>query len=358
MRALALLAVAGLACALVSGVIRSQLPLSTTHGLRSKFETWRAHRDDYDILYVGSSALYRGIRPNVIDPMLSQHGHRIRSFNLALPGMFSFETDAFLGRILDDAPPDLDLIVLEFPRWNAKRAAWETNVNTIRSVAWHTPRQTRNVLVSAWLEPSYDGRERLSVASTHLGLFARWQGNVGLGGPLLGQNFHAPELHEGTAPLQLLASGGWVPLEIYTRRDMRRRQTKFLESAPEWEKAVARRTRRAQENAGPRSLAGYNEAALRAQVDRIRRAGQRVVYLVPPLNADLPAAEAMARRGVIPDLIDTNRPDLHPELFAVENRFDINHLNANGAKIFSQLLAREIALRLRGENVPPRGAAP
>jgi hypothetical protein len=58
------------------------------------------------------------------------------------------------------------------------------------------------------------------------------------------------------------------------------------------------------------------------------------------------------RCGDRPPLFDYDDPAKYPELFAIENRTDVDHLNVPGAILFSKMLADRIAAQIN------RGAAP
>ncbi len=345
-RILALLLLSGIGFWLTSTSIRALMPLPSRLGLRAKLETWYAHRSQFDVVFVGSSTIIRGVRPEVVDPLLgpsSSTGRPRRSFNLALPGMFAYETDAYLEWILDRAPENLELIVIEFPRWYVSNAVMKANAHTERNIRWHTPRQTLNVLESIRLDERIGPGSKLALGSAHIGLFGRWLGNVGLG---------AAALAPATTPMdfttgRLLQSRGWIPLEFTHRDFYLERQRAFMNGLERWNQQLAQRRRRDMDPPEERELARYNRGALAAQVRRIERSGLRVVYLAPPISMATPITWAMYEAGVVPDLIDLNRADRYPALFTAANRFDESHLSIRGATLMSSIIGRELGARLR-----------
>jgi hypothetical protein len=350
LRGAVLVLLAALSYGICSDAVREIRPGATGHDLRARFEIWRDLRDDYTVLYLGSSILYRGIRPNIIDAALSTPDHPVRSFNLAAPGMFSLETDAVLERVLDVGSARLELIVLEVPSWRVPAlflgTAWSE-----RAIAWHTPAQMRIVAEDLLTRRNLNPIERLEGAWLHLGHFARRQSNLGAGRRGVES---AMRTRTEQQTLDVLQDAGWRPLERAPLPETIERRERFLESAEKYRAIMDERL-----GAGPRvapqsELEGYNFRALRAQIERIERSGHRAVYVVPPQPEDSARARRLAADGWLPDLIDLNRPDLHPELFAVRNRFDASHLNARGAARFSALLAEELRDRLKASTGPAR----
>ena len=89
-----LLAVSSFASA--SSWIRSGVPWPEALDVRAKLQAFSEGKDEYDAIYVGTSSTYRAIRPNLIDPIISRRGKPFRSYNLGMPGMWSFEADQLL----------------------------------------------------------------------------------------------------------------------------------------------------------------------------------------------------------------------------------------------------------------------
>ena len=70
-------------------------------------------KDRYDLVFVGSSLVYRSIDPRIIDEELARAGFRVRSYNLGLPGMRPHEANALLRQVLATKPARLRWAVVE-----------------------------------------------------------------------------------------------------------------------------------------------------------------------------------------------------------------------------------------------------
>ncbi len=67
--------------------------------LKVRLEHFLSHKDDYDILFLGASMMYRAINPIVFDGEMERQGCPVRSFNLSVPSLNIREEMHFLQRI-------------------------------------------------------------------------------------------------------------------------------------------------------------------------------------------------------------------------------------------------------------------
>ena len=118
---------------------------------------------------------------------------------------------------------------------------------------------------------------------------------------------------------------------------------------PAYRKAVARL---AAVNGADVSLDGFNRRAVEDQVALIRRAGAEPVHLITPTARPTPELHRLAATGAVPHVLAFNDPERYPELFAVDRRFDAEHLTTAGAERFTRLLAARCAALWSGEGSP------
>ena len=344
-RALSWAGVALAAFLLTAAGIRALLPLPNDYALRDKYEVFRAERDDFDAVYLGTSRTHRAFRPEVIDARLSENGRTFRSYNLGVAGMRDFEIDAMLQRVLAMDPERLRWILIELPRWE-RPALTRRNRKTERTLSWHTPRQTALALESVRLAEHLSSAERRRETRVHLELAARRFTSFGRG-PLLFEGLatsRSTETREARASLR--SSLGYAPVEADGGRNVEERRERFLENLEQYRATVASAARRRAEDASPLPQ-GYNLRALESQIRSVVGSGRKIVYVTVPRPWRDDVAAQLVASGLVPDLIDLDRPDLHPELFDPAHRFDDDHLNEEGARIFSERVAEELAERLR-----------
>lgn len=290
-----------------------------------------AHKDDYDLVFVGSSRVERGVVPPVFDAELAARGHVVRSFNFGAAGMEAHEANALVRRLIALEPARLAWVVVELDTWDP--GLEESNRFKRRAVFWHDPAETWSALRStASLEASLAARADL--AATHVLHFAARSLALGRG-PDAVRSISRGE--ESPADPDLAQWRGFKPYteSSYRFNPLRRR---FLDRPDDYRQAVRRLERDAGVAPSPATV-----AAVREQVAMIRAAGLGPVHLVPPSPRAVPRVAEH-----VPALLAFNRPGEYAELFAIERRFDREHLTQEGAEHFSRLLAARFATEVLG----------
>lgn len=316
-------------------------PLRYPPMLRDKVEYFERHKDEFDVLILGSSAIYRGIDPVLFDAELARRGHDLRSFNLAQPGMRSHHTDMLLRQVFATKPARLRWVLLDQPGWN-----WvmrERNHFTGKEIAWHSVDQTLSMSRTILLTDA-PARERADRVLLHLKHMALKYLQVGQGVDYIAglrRRFEEP-LPE---PDRLALDRGFLPLDrdvegLGERPREAGRYRQFHQNlGPYYEEIEALRASRSQEG----SLEHYNVGAVLRQIELIERFGATPVYVIPPvLEPHLPLYR-LAASGEIPRLVAYNDPDADWPLFDPDNRFDRAHVDEQGAKIWTAMLAEDFA---------------
>ncbi|HED66640.1 MAG TPA: hypothetical protein ENJ09_13920 [Planctomycetes bacterium] len=299
------------------------------------------HGDDYDVLFVGSSRVYRQIRPRVFDAECERAGAEVRSYNLGLAGMRFFEALRTAEALLSDPPASLDVLVLEGldpdPRLR------EENLLSRREIAWHTPGLTWLALRRVWRrdEPL---AEKLRETRGHLFQFGCSFANVGTASALSDLLFGGPGPEEDRTP------GGYLPLEKDPSETVTDRRRAFLEALNENRSLLEERV--AELEAEPRSV--EPDALFADTLARLegiaREAGVELVFVVlPPVEHRRPELVGAKERGCIEHLADLSDPAEHPDFYLkLAERFDENHLKKNGAARLTKLVAAAVASVLEG----------
>ena len=336
-RTLALLAGVALGCALVHRADR----LSDVDVVGEKLAAFRQHAGDYDVVFVGSSYVYREISPSEFDSVVGESGKTVRSFNFGVPGMDPPETYFLVDRILDAAPARLRYVVVELDYFRTD--VRDRNVHTRRFDYWHDSRRMSEV--ARGLADSDAGvRWRGKELAFHLEAFAREAFAVGRGRALMGVGTAS----DATVPESLGPNGdGFRSLDDESARrfDVRRG---FYEAFEEdrYEEKLAQLRRGGDAEDASEAAAAVDLRALRSTVARLRERGIMCVLVVPPClapRADLVDGVAAAR---IAPVLAFNSPDAYPALYDAKYRFDVGHLNADGAAVFTRVLAERFAALL------------
>lgn len=312
-----------------------------------KLDSFFQHRDEYDAVFIGSSVIYRSIRPRIIDPIVSTSGKRFRSFNLGMDGMRGLETDHLLDRVIASKSARLRYVIVELPRWEP-RTENEISEFTYWQISWHTPRTMMTLLKTLQLQLGLEPQAQLETAWGHFRMFVLWQGNVGMAGQIrdgfnLGRSRRQSNWIEQADPAR-----GYKPLEVNVFAKREKNHQRFLARFTEIAKRRSSQAARRREGirSGPEF---YNTEALRDQRDRIAAAGLKPIYIVTPTKIVRP----------IPELFVTD-PDDFPlieiNLFRLDTHFDVVHLSENGALEYSRLVAEQL-IRLR-RGLPPEDGYP
>lgn len=351
---------------LVSSWIQRGVPWPEALDVRAKLQAFAETKDEYDAIYVGSSRIFRGIRPEIIDPLVSARGETFKSYNLGLPGMWSFEADHLLDEMLALEPAKLEWVVIEAPLWKADLFSSIRNVNE-RSVRWHTAASTAQALRSIWLE-DHTFAEKLRVSWQHFSQLARRSGNYALG-PSWWQAHVAPQRPEFEASVrEYRESRGYRALESFELPGARARRRSFLRKRADYLDAVGALSRVVERGGQPDQRTGsvislpgvteaagnslefehFNLAALQSQQARLAARNLKVVYTVPPQLTPGRLFVDLHRRGELSAIFDYAQPTRYPELFTLESHFDFWHLSQPGALRYSELIAGDLLASIQG----------
>lgn len=341
-RSCLLVLVAGAAFALVSSAIRPAVPWPGGFEIREKLAAFEQVKDECDVLYFGSSYVYRSFRPEVIDAELAEAGLDVTSFNFGIGGMDAFETDHLMREVLAMEPARLRWVFIEPRPWFGG-IAQSPNAFTERSVRWHTARATRQALRSVWIKPA-PLSAKADDAWVHLRLFARRLGNYGLGRTLVSHWLGLEEPAEAALEMEdFVEERGYIALDDIDSQVFRQRRRALLAKPDEYAAQVANLDKR---NAGRVDMTTVNVEAFRSQLEAMRAAGAVPIAVLPPGLLASPVVNSLWKAGELPEVLFFNSPMEHPELFDIDMRFDRNHLNRPGAVLFSKLFAQTVAERL------------
>jgi len=320
-----------------------------------KLEHLARHGDSIDTVFVGSSLVYRHIDPAVFDAVMERGGTPTSSFNLGLPGMTPLELDFVIERLARFAPDRLRTVWISPPR-----LALDTlpDANVPRTVNLHDPKRLARVLELVRASDLTLGR-KLRVAGAHAVVTLRNVLRVGTGHELLrrelagtdedrrrGADEREAEFRAALGP----GGNGFAPLADAQGDPLLARRARMWSRGGRRDFARGLRERRRD---GPPQVAlpGGLDTLLTGVTRRVTSAGWEPVFFTHPLVLpDLPAAQYVqlwAPRGEAspPLVLDFTDPLLAPELFDAELHFDLQHLNARGAALFTERLAQSFLAR-------------
>lgn len=340
---MALLALA-LGCALVKRFVA----LDSRGALGATLAEFEGRKDEIDALLLGSSHLRQGFDAALIERELAAEGIEFRAFNFGVPGLRSLEQGFLLEHLLAQRPARLKWIVLEAGpiRVGAEREyehGDDPTAITARAIQCRSFATSWRAL-AAIRHGALPLSEKVVRAGRELELLARNQLNVGVLADRLSGARRAARQERAGVPLEFDAEAGTRERAQSAQARAERNRAALTESM---HRAVAQ-----QVAAGNRERASADELDLGFYpwLERAAaRAGVRVVYITAPSATASTDALSLAERGELTPLIHLNDPERFPELFELELRRDLDHLNSLGAERFSRLFAAEFAQLVRAE---------
>lgn len=337
------LVLCALLCFGLASVLLGRLaPYPEMGGLDDKLRFFEVHRDDYEVVFFGSSRVFRGVVPAELDAEMARLGVPVRSFNFGIDGMSGHETCALVRRVLALWPARLRWVVVELDGWSVDLRP--ENRFKARIVFWHDREETLSALRTV-ARTEAAPRRRLDLASDHLLHMAARSAAAGRGRDLVREvraRFGGGAAARRRAEAELAQNHGFEPFSpsAYGTPSTHPFRRRFLELLPAYRVAVARLP---EANRAEVGLDGHAVEAVAEQAAAIRRAGARAVHLLTPTARPTPGLYRLAAAGHVPLLLAFNDPQAYPGLFTEEHRFDAEHLTTEGARRFSRLLARRLA---------------
>lgn len=304
-----------------------------------KLDAFAQRKDDFSLVFLGSSRTVRGFAPQRFDSELAQRGVSVRSFNFGVAGARLPEMLYVLERIAELRPRALKYVLIDPEDFELVHDT--RNALAQAGILWHD-RETTWLVTRALLSSERDDKpsvlldhgEAFALNALNVGRTARWVNTV------LGRRADAQLVAE---TLGEHADGHTA---LYDDQEtLRNRRRRFERSRDEYERMVA--NYRAQPRPGRDAQPQFVELLQRFE-RRVRELGATPIFVIQPaLTRQWDLVQA-AESGAIGELLRYDEPERHPELFAHENRFDSLHLNDAGAEHFTRALAQDFGAWLAG----------
>jgi len=322
-----------------AAAIRAVTPAPYVPNVTPKLVHLEENPETYDVLFIGSSRVFRHVMPPVFEGRLAELGIDLRSFNAGIPAARSVEVWSFMNRLADAGVRSRWVFVEPDGLASGIR---KENLGTERETYWHESAET--MLAVRSLE-NHDLRTRIRMSGLHLG---SWFFNrLGVGRlRLLGLDLMSPAVNAWASRQNLGPGGdGWVGFVEGQDSGISRRRRNFLDRIPRYRRQLAHQA--AQFSRSGCLTPTRRDILLRFQSAARRLGAQPVFILSPALHPRCEVHEAF-RLGLLPNLFAFDDARVYPELYEVDNRFDHEHLNTDGATLYSQLLADAFAEHLEG----------
>lgn len=305
----------------------------------------RENHDQYNVLFVGTSSIYRAINPVVLKEVAAGNGCDVRAFNLGVSKLRLTE----LRHIRDQLSPEMignyDLIVLSPmaasgitpANWPSSRiqyfSDWEGYKSSLIDI-WEYPmtkRIPKVVYYSSLLTGSFAYRQfGIGRLTSHL---PSWSGSAA-------SNETGDATFDGGAILDF-SRDGFVALDDEPHDQFKQRRNGILNNPGHFEGLKTKQ--------GPQ---GYYEGAMAERSwRRFERAKDHfadwdvpiLMFLPPVVNRqaqDHALAEQASARNV--DVLNYNQMDRYPAFFETAYWFDFYHTSKEGAALVTEQLGQDI----------------
>lgn len=319
---------------------------------RLKLEWYATLREDVDVVFVGSSHVYRQFDPQVFDDTRGAATTGKRSLNLGDLGMGLTEEYYLLKRILDLQPSGLRWVVIEGMPFMSGMRGEAKNDFTLRRIEWHDAPITW-MTVREVLRRDLPWGDKWALLRRHVQHWWRRSVQLARGGDAV-EAFGEPALDFWSEREELGRFGnGYFPLEIETcdeetlkhHRNFKRRPTRLV--------AAARAMPTVEEDDG-----GPADAAQRATVQRMEalaaEAGVGIVWWIHPTLERAPGWRQLLAEGDIQVLIAYDDPEHFPEFYRPGLHFDLSHLNREGSERMTARFAQDFVAATTPSSDGPR----
>jgi len=291
--------------------------------IQVKFDHYQEHKDEYDVIFVGSSLTRREIFPAVFDEALRERGHEIRSFNFGIPNMRFHESNVVIRRLLATKPDRLKWIFIDvgFDDRLLDKRNWFTD----RVIWWHTPKETWSVLADIFdMDESLLYKARFAFG--HIQHSAMECFHIGLGSRIVRES--------------LLSDEALASLDALNRSNRRRRilqrRYAFQRNRGDYEQRLEEF--RQSTNDEPQVGESYKRRFL-DQAAQVRQADVEPIYLLPPVMGNRKISQVAVESDQV-TLFAYNDPEQFFLLYRFESQLDHVHLNKFASMVFTRMVSK------------------
>lgn len=319
---------------------------------RQKLEWLDTVQQDADVIFLGSSHVYRQFDPQLFDLQRGAAAGQSRSLNMAALGMGLNEEAYMLKRILAEHSPKLRWVVIEALPFDMQFQ--NENDFGIRRLEWHDSENTWR-LVRSLLGSDLPRDEKWSLIRRHVEHWWRRSINLARGLDVVEALTSEPTSFDGNPDFGV-NQDGYVPLQMATAtkqsRGMRQRFLQnpqaLLAAAQALPKLDAEETTVDEDL---RSLVLDMEASAAA-------AGVGIIWWLHPNLERYVGWRKMEADGDIHHLVAYDDPARYPAFYQVRWHFDLYHLNRKGAEMMTKIFAEDFkAISAAAEEATSAAAA-
>lgn len=316
-----------------------------------KLVYWEKHKDEFDVLFIGSSLIVRHIKPLLFDKMTTENGLKTTSFNLGFSGAALLETYTFIKKIISKKPKKLKYVVINLDRL-LKTDHDKDSPSTLSrtTIEWHNYYSTY-LAVEAVLDSKHSVFEKISLVKTHIYLYILKLFNVARLYDVLDASFKDDRTSTNNQNTYLGKDlDGFVQVNLMGEYFTETKK-KFIEEKSNYENSILDENKRQPSDRIGRVVYEKQEIKVVYEIDNyLRKNGVLPIFVLTPVFEVERHFRKLADNGVLSNrILIYNDPVKFSELYKFENRFDWIHLDEKGAFLFSEMFAKDFAYLVRSQ---------
>ena len=337
----------------LNGLLREFAPKAYTGLLGEKISAVQSHKDEIDVIFLGSSRTFRQINAPLIESRLKQKScPALNVFNMGIPNLTYAELRFVLDKIFETDSKRLKMIIIGEPLPAVRPRMDRLKMDRIRQFSGWRGTLHRFQNIWSYQEPVKDklGRSALSLIG-----FAYEQTNIGHLSRIIFPEIYWQEAMANsetkTMPKDWMPSRGYLSLEEkgHVNEAVLQTRERFLENMDAF-KAVAA----AQKITPPETPYKAEDALLKLYKDVFKELESRNlrygIYLPPlPSRAGENMELAKALRRAAPEAVffHYNDPQAYTQCWNAGLWFDDAHLNDEGSAMLSALIADRLCEEMK-----------
>lgn len=305
--------------------------------IQIKFDELRASSAPYDLLFIGPSTTYNHINSELFEDRLKASGRAVHAFNFGTPAMHLCEAYSIVRQVA--VMDDLDIKWVFFDL-DLANSAYDHDPFTRRFIAWH---DLSGMVCDIRTTFSTDRniREKLTRLYHSIRAFVYHSSNAGAPAQLIRDRAMPPTLTKEERKYAAASKQGFLAMDQGTTYNSKKSQKYLLALSQYRQHMVYSGGINADDGDFLKIANGV--VYLKRMVDLLdAQSIQSVFFVSPDLNRDdAYLDDVFNETGKA--IFAFNDIDAYPDLYQVDYRFGVRHLNGTGAKRLTELLAEQFS---------------
>ncbi|MBX7226783.1 MAG: hypothetical protein K1X55_12195 [Chitinophagales bacterium] len=301
----------------------------------------------YNTIVIGGSLEYRQIDPYILDSTAKANGIDMRTYNFAIDGHNFVQQMNDVEYYIDKWGDNLDYIVLSL---SSESLFLKNQLHQIKGVQWVNP---KSALLASKINMELPMPLKKQVQFTYFYGMSLVENTLlfGLGDEAV-RFITYDKFHRDTAYLGKRMDGFYpyddeethLMLDFeWEEKLLKKSHNDYIEQKWKRDSLMSKNIAQFEGRTKDKKLITAELKKYKEIIDKARKKGINVYVSVPP-RARTSYAILMEIYNALPSdsKVEVADPRKYPELYKVENSYNFHHLNAKGAQIYSEIVAKKI----------------